>query len=116
MPSSDVLELDSILYVPNLTKSLLSVSCMIDLQCLAKFDGQQVTITNFIHGYCLVLARGMREGGFYRLLTDPLEQLWKGAMEEGFSSFEETIIELIMELVIDSFFVDDGNWKSTRTK
>jgi hypothetical protein len=39
MPSSDVLELDDVLYVPSLTKCLISVSCMTDLQCLAKFDG-----------------------------------------------------------------------------
>jgi hypothetical protein len=32
MPSSDVLELDSVMYVPDLTKSLLSISCMTNLQ------------------------------------------------------------------------------------
>lgn len=47
---SDVLELDSVLYVPELTRSLLSVSCMTNLKCLAEFDGQQVTIRDNIHG------------------------------------------------------------------
>jgi hypothetical protein len=44
MSSSDILELDSLLYVPDLTKSLLSISCMTDLQSLTKIDGQQATI------------------------------------------------------------------------
>jgi hypothetical protein len=44
MPSGDVLELDDVLYVLGLMKSLLSVSCMIDLQCMVEFDGQQVII------------------------------------------------------------------------
>lgn len=39
MSPSDVLESDSVLYVTYLMKSLISVSCMIDLQCLTKFDG-----------------------------------------------------------------------------
>jgi hypothetical protein len=51
MPQSDVFELDSILYVPKLMKSLIYVSCMTYLQCLVEFNGQQVTIRNKIHGY-----------------------------------------------------------------
>jgi hypothetical protein len=46
MPSSDVLELNDVLYVPNLTKNLLLVSCMTDLQCVVEFDDQQVIIRN----------------------------------------------------------------------
>lgn len=44
IPLSDILELDFVLYVPKLTKSLLSFSCVTNLQCLAKFDGQQFNI------------------------------------------------------------------------
>ena len=32
--------------VPNLMKSLLSISCITDLQCLVELDGLQVTIKN----------------------------------------------------------------------
>jgi hypothetical protein len=59
MPSSDVLELDYVLYIPDVTNSLLLVSCMTDLQCLAEFDGQQVTIKQGSHGSGQVLARGV---------------------------------------------------------
>lgn len=59
MPSSDVLELDSVLHVPILTKSLLSISCMTDLQRLAEFDGQQVTIKDNNHGFGQVLVGGV---------------------------------------------------------
>lgn len=44
MPSSDVLELDAVLYILELMKSLLSISCMTELHYLAKFNGQLVTI------------------------------------------------------------------------
>lgn len=50
MPLGDVLDLDSILYILELTKSLLSVSCIIDLRCLVKFDGHHVTIGDNSHG------------------------------------------------------------------
>jgi hypothetical protein len=44
MPSSDVLELDDVLYVPSLMKNHLSVSCMIDLYCIVEFNDQLVII------------------------------------------------------------------------
>jgi hypothetical protein len=59
MPSSDVLELDDVLYVPGLTKSLLLVSCMTDLQCMVEFDGQQVIIRKCSLEPGQVLARGV---------------------------------------------------------
>jgi hypothetical protein len=37
MPSSGILELNDVLYVPSLTNSLLSGSCMIGLQCMVEF-------------------------------------------------------------------------------
>ena len=49
LSKSDVLKLDFVLYVPDLMKCLLSVSCMIDLQCSIEFDGQQVTISDNSH-------------------------------------------------------------------
>jgi hypothetical protein len=48
MPSSDVLELDDVLYVPGLTKNLLSISAMTDLRCVAEFDDQQVIIKDHL--------------------------------------------------------------------
>ena len=59
MPLGDVLELDFVLYVPDLMKSLLSVPCMTNLQCLAEFDGQQVTIKDNNHGFGQVLFGGV---------------------------------------------------------
>lgn len=38
MPSSDILELTSMLYVPRLTKNLLSMLVMTDLRYMAEFD------------------------------------------------------------------------------
>lgn len=52
MPSSDVLGLNDVLYVFGLTKNLLSVSAMADLQCQG-------------------LARRMCEGGIYKLVVYP---------------------------------------------
>lgn len=89
MPSGDVLELYFVLYVPELTKSLLSVSYMTDLQCSLEFDGPQITIRD-VHGSGQVLARGVREGGLYRLLADLVERVWQEAMmDECASSLEE---------------------------
>ena len=39
MPLGEILELDDVLYVSGSTKSLLSVSCMTNLQCITEFDG-----------------------------------------------------------------------------
>jgi hypothetical protein len=44
MPSSDVLELDDVLYVSSLTRNILSISTMIDIRCATELDGQQVII------------------------------------------------------------------------
>lgn len=57
MPLGDVLKSHYVLYVPNLTKCLLSFYCMTDLQCLAEFEGQQVTIRDSHHGSSQVLAK-----------------------------------------------------------
>ena len=40
MPSSDILDLTSVLYVPSLTKNLLSVLLMTDVGYMANFDDQ----------------------------------------------------------------------------
>lgn len=57
MPLGDVLKSHYVLYVPNLMKCLLSVYCMTDLQCLAEFEGQQVTIKDSRHGSSQVLSK-----------------------------------------------------------
>jgi hypothetical protein len=57
MYSSDVLYLDSILYVHELMKSLFSFSCMLYSQCLTKFDGRQITIRDNNHGFGKILAK-----------------------------------------------------------
>ena len=44
MPLGDVIEVNDVLYVLGLTKNLLSISAMIDLQCVVKFDDKQVVI------------------------------------------------------------------------
>jgi hypothetical protein len=44
MPSSDILQLTSVLYVSGLTKYLLSISVMTDLEYMVEFDDQQVLI------------------------------------------------------------------------
>jgi hypothetical protein len=44
MPSSDIFELNGVLYVPNLTKNLLLVSVMRDLGYNDEFNNQQVLI------------------------------------------------------------------------
>jgi hypothetical protein len=41
-PSSDVLEMSNVLFVPRLKKNFLSISCMADLYCMAKFDASKV--------------------------------------------------------------------------
>jgi hypothetical protein len=53
MPLGDVLELNFVLYVPNLMKSFLSISYTANLQCLVEFDGQQTTIKDSV-GICVV--------------------------------------------------------------
>ena len=44
MPSSDVLELSDVLYVPSLTKNLLTVSNVTYLKCLTEFDNNKLII------------------------------------------------------------------------
>lgn len=68
-----VLELDFVLYVVDLIKCMLSISCMTNLLCSIEFDGQQVTIKNDNYGYSQVLAIGMSESGLYKLLMNPIE-------------------------------------------
>jgi hypothetical protein len=58
-----------------LTKNLLSVSVMIDLGCIVEFDDQQVIIQRRCPDLGQVLARGIQEGGLYRLLVDLVRAL-----------------------------------------
>jgi hypothetical protein len=65
MPSGNVLDLDDVLFVPDLTKNLLSVSAWTELRFVVEFDDQQVIIGDYNEDPSQVLARGMREGGRY---------------------------------------------------
>jgi hypothetical protein len=89
MPSGDVLELDHILLVPGLRKNLLSISCMTDIHWRVAFEGQQCTINDCSLASLRTLARGVREGGLYRLLVDPVAHVHSSGRLEEPSSFEE---------------------------
>jgi hypothetical protein len=91
MRLGDVVDLDHILYVPNLMKILFSISCM-TLQCFVKVDGQQVNIRDNSHGSSQVLAKRIQEDGLYKLFTNIIEEVWQDAMiDEGISSLDETL-------------------------
>jgi hypothetical protein len=75
MPSSDVLELSDILFVLGLRKNLLLVSCMTDIHWRVAFEGQQCTIGDCSLASSGTSARGVRKGGLYRLLVDPVALL-----------------------------------------
>jgi hypothetical protein len=52
----------------------------------------------------------VQEGGLYRLLVNPVEQVWRNAMmEEGFSNLEGRVIKLIVESWFDSLIAIDGS-------
>ena len=51
-------------------KILLLVSYMTDIHLRLAFDGQQCTITDCSSSSLRTLARGVREGGLYKLLVD----------------------------------------------
>ena len=70
MPSSDVLELDNILYVSRLRKNLVLVSCMTNIHWRVSFEGQQCTTNDYSLANLRTLPRGVRRGGLYRLLVD----------------------------------------------
>jgi hypothetical protein len=59
MPSSDVLELSDVLFVPGLKKNILSVSCMEDHQWRVAFEGQHCTINDCSLASLRTLARGV---------------------------------------------------------
>jgi hypothetical protein len=90
MPSSDVLELNDVLFVLSLKKNLLSVSCMTNFQCRVAFEGQQCTISNCSLASLRTLARGVWDGGLYKLLVDDHVALVHDSEKLGEpSSFEE---------------------------
>jgi len=103
MPSRDVLELDCVLHVLELTKSLLLVSYMIDSKLFTAVDGQQVTIRDNNHAHGQVLPRGVQGVGLYKLLAHLVEQVLQGTMmEEHASNLEEASIEPIVASLINS--------------
>lgn len=72
MPSGDILELNDVLYVPDLKKKILSISCMANFQCSVAFEGQQCTINDCSLASQGTLARGVRDGGLYKSFVDPM--------------------------------------------
>jgi hypothetical protein len=69
------------LYVLGLTKNLLSVSLIINLEYLAEFDDQQILIQKRCSHIGQVLARGVNEGGLYPMRAlvhdnDNLCEIW----------------------------------------
>jgi hypothetical protein len=74
MPVGEVLELHEVFYVPHMTKTLLLVSCVIDLRCSAKFDDQEVIIKSHSPDPSRVLAQGRTEGGLYKLLANIMKR------------------------------------------
>ena len=67
--SSDVLELDDVFYVLGLTMNLFLVLAITNLRHVAEFDDQQVVVKDHSHDLGRVLAKGVQEGGLYKLLA-----------------------------------------------
>jgi len=65
-PTSDILELNNVLYVSGLKKNLLSISCVADLHCMAKFYAREVIFKRETQ----VVAKGIHVEGLYKLLVD----------------------------------------------
>jgi hypothetical protein len=75
MPIGDVLEPDDVLYVPvSIEESSFSLNHE-DLRCVAEFDDQQVIIRDHNREHGHILAKGMQEGGLYKLLVNS-DQTW----------------------------------------
>jgi hypothetical protein len=55
MPSRNVLVLSDILFFLSLNKNLLSISCMIDVECRVAFEGKHCIIN-----YCSLASPRMR--------------------------------------------------------
>jgi hypothetical protein len=75
VPSSDLLELNGVLYVLGLIKNLLSNSIMVELGCIVEFKNQQVIIQRKCPNLGGVLAKGIQEGGLYMFLVNPVRAL-----------------------------------------
>ena len=71
--SSDVLELDDVFYVLGLTMNLFLVLAMTNLRHVAEFDDQQVVVKDHSHDLGRVLAKGVQEGGLYKLLAKTIK-------------------------------------------
>ena len=65
--------MDFVLFDHNLKKHILLVSCMTNIQWIVYFEGQQCTISDYNLASLRTLTRGVRKGGLYMLLVDPME-------------------------------------------
>jgi hypothetical protein len=89
-----VLELDYVLFVlPGLKKNLLSISSMTYVQWRDAFEGQQCTISDCNLASLRTLDSGVRDGGLYRLLANPVALVHSSERLDEPFSFEEAYVE-----------------------
>ena len=85
----DILELSVILFDLGLRKTLLLVSCMIDIRWRVCFEGHQCIVNDCSLASLSTLAREVREGCTYMLLVDLVELIYSTKRLEEPSIFEE---------------------------
>jgi hypothetical protein len=115
METRDVLELNDALFVLGLNKKLLLVSCMLELQFRVAFEGHHCTINDCSLASSGTLARGVLDGGLYRLFIlfswklDEPSSLKEASAENVWKDVVETCSKPIVESMIDSKLVVDGS-------
>ena len=70
MPLGDVVELNDVLFVLGLKKSLFSNFCMVELHCRVAFEGHHSIISDCSIASSRTLSRGVLDGGLYKLFVD----------------------------------------------
>jgi hypothetical protein len=128
MPPSHVLQLNNVLFVPRLKINLLSSFCMEKLQYRVAFEGQRFTISDCCLAILWTVARGVLDGGLYKLLVDPVVLVHSTRKLDEPSSLEEVYgkhvwwdaMELcsqpIVELVMDFKHAVDGSSEEDNDK
>jgi hypothetical protein len=101
---------------------------MIDFQCRVAFEGQQCTINDCSLASPRTLARGVQDGGLYKLLVDLMALVHTNKKLGEPSSFEEAYAEHvwwdameigskpIVESMIDSKLAIDGSIEEYQDK
>lgn len=88
-PSSDLLELNGVLFLTSLKKNILSISYMANLQYRVAFEWQWCTINDCSLASMRTLAWGVWDGDINRLLVDPMALVQSSEKVDGSFSFEE---------------------------